>query len=197
MLLVLIVLAIGLLIVGGRALSQGAPPSPPGDSRGFDYWQPDWMVRELWGPGRMPRSMMVRLLRHTTYMQYGVPTEYAGALSNTGKEPGAIAAGRKLYEANCTRCHGAKGLGAGGAGEAGAVGDGGLALSPSPALLSYMIKRPVSVDEYLIWSISDGGKQFDSEMPAFKAALSRDEIWRVIAFMRAGFPGEESKPAKK
>jgi mono/diheme cytochrome c family protein len=36
--------------------------------------------------------------------------------------------------------------------------------------------------------ISDGGQQFDSEMPAFKDKLSRDDIWRVVAYMRAGFP---------
>ena len=59
---------------------------------------------------------------------------------------------------------------------------------PSPALLAYMIRRPISVDEYLLWAIADGGEQFDSEMPAFRDKLSRDDIWRVIAYMRAGFP---------
>ena len=48
--------------------------------------------------------------------------------------------------------------------------------------------RPIAVDEYLLWSISEGGRQFDTEMPAFKGTLSREEIWKVIAFMRAGFP---------
>lgn len=61
-------------------------------------------------------------------------------------------------------------------------------LLPSPALLAYMIQRPIAVDEYLLWSISEGGKQFDTAMPAFKGTLSREEIWKVIAFMRAGFP---------
>lgn len=170
----LVILAIG----GGAAMTQVAAPP----QRGFDYWQPDWMVRELWGPGRMPRSMMVRLLRHTTYVQFGVPTDYAGLTSPVGAKPEVIAAGRSTYAANCSRCHGSDGLGG---------GDGGLALSPSPALLAYMIKRPISVDEYLLWSISDGGQQFNSEMPAFKEKLSRDEIWKVIGFMRAGFPAAE------
>jgi mono/diheme cytochrome c family protein len=26
-------------------------------------------------------------------------------------------------------------------------------------------------------------------MPAFKGRLARQEIWRIIAYMRAGFPG--------
>lgn len=157
-------------------------------SRSFDYWQPDWMVRELWGPGRMPRSMMVRLLRHTTYMQFGVAEDYAGAKSKFTGNAQAIGEGRKLYAEHCARCHSADGMGS---------GEAGLALSPSPALLAYMIKRPVAVDEYLLWSIADGGKQFDSEMPAFKDHIARDDIWRIIAYMRAGFPTENSGTQSK
>ena len=43
-------------------------------------------------------------------------------------------------------------------------------------------------DEYLLWAISEGGAPFGTDMPAFKDALSRDEIWQIIAYMRAGFP---------
>jgi mono/diheme cytochrome c family protein len=151
--------------------------------RNFDYWQPDWMVRKLWGPGSMPKSMMVRLLRHTTYMQYGVPKSYEGAKSAVPAGSHTIAAGSKLYREHCAVCHGRDGMG---------DGEPGRAVSPSPALLAYMIRRPISVDEYLLWAISDGGEQFDSEMPAFKDKLSRDDIWRAIAYMRAGFPEASS-----
>ncbi len=80
-----------------QARSQGQTPASPG----VDYWQPDWMVRELWGPGRMPRGMMVRMLRQTSFMQYGVPKEYAGKHSTVPKGPATIAAGRKIYAENC------------------------------------------------------------------------------------------------
>jgi len=46
----------------------------------------------------------------------------------------------------------------------------------------------IESNEYLLWAISDGGKQFETEMPSFKNKLSREEIWRVIACMRSGFP---------
>ena len=71
----------------------------------------------------------------------------------------------------------------------------GKALSPSPALLAYMIRRPIAVDEYLLWTISEGGKQFATDMPAFKDKLAREEIWKIIAYMRAGFaePGTALK----
>ena len=156
--------------------SHAQTKRPP--MRGFDYWQPDWMVRELWGPGRIPKGMMVRLLRHTIYMQYGVPKEYAGARSTVPRGPKSIAEGGKLYAMHCASCHGQNGMGS---------GDPGTAVSPSPALLAYMIRRPISVDEYLLWCIADGGVQFESKMPAFKGKLSRKEIWRIIVYMRAGF----------
>ena len=60
-----------------------------------------------------------------------------------------------------------------------------------------MIQRPISVDEYLLWSIAEGGKQFDTEMPAFKDTLAREDIWKIIAYMRAGFPGAGGLPPAK
>ncbi len=51
-----------------------------------------------------------------------------------------------------------------------------------------MIRMPMAVDEYLLWTISEGGKPFETDMPAFKDVLTPEEIWQVIAFMRAGFP---------
>ena len=44
-----------------------------------------------------------------------------------------------------------------------------------------------ALDSYLIWSISDGGKAFGTEMPAYKRRLSENQIWQIITFMRSGF----------
>lgn len=157
------------------AQERNRPPAPPG----FDYWQPEWMTRELWGPGHVPKGVMARLLRQTTYVNFGVQKEYEGAKSTVAGDPQAVSDGDKLYSQNCAACHGPNGMG---------NGDMGKALSPSPALLAYMIRRPIAVDEYLLWTISEGGKQFGTEMPAFKEKLSREEIWKIVAYMRAGFP---------
>ena len=75
------------------------------------------------------------------------------------------------------------------------MGDGEAAssLNPSPALLAYMIQMPMSVDEYMLWSISDGGAAFGTKMPAFKDVLTRDEIWKIVTYMRAGFPVEQTQ----
>ena len=163
-----------------------APTKPPRKDGPVDYWEPLWMQRELWGPGEMPPGMRARVLRHYTYVNYGVPREYHGARSTVAEAPDAVDAGRKLYAERCASCHGGKGLGDGNAANS---------LLPSPALLAFMVQRPISVDEYLLWAVADGGKQFNTGMPAFKDTLSRRQIWEIIAYMRAGFP--EAGPAAK
>ena len=125
---------------------------------------------------------------HKTYMNSGGAKQYEGARSTVGQTLDVVAAGSKLYVQNCAGCHGTNGMG---------NGDMGKALSPSPALLAYMITRPIAVDEYLLWSISEGGQQFGSAMPAFKEKLSRDEIWKIISYMRAGFPDTRVEPGAK
>ena len=171
----------------GNLPSGEAQATEPAKEPRVDYWQPLWMQRELWGPGEMPAGMRARLLRHTTFVHYGVPREYQGARSTVGNTAEAIDAGRKLYAERCAVCHGSKGLG---------DGDAANSLPPSPALLAFMVQRPISVDEYLIWSIAEGGKPFNTPMPAFKDTLSRRETWEIIAYMRAGF-SEPAQPSSK
>jgi mono/diheme cytochrome c family protein len=166
--------------LGSTAATQGETPFGRRDP-----WMPEWMMREPGGPGPMSPTMMARMLRHAEFLNFGVPAEYEGAQSTVKPDERTIGEGRALYRANCAQCHGANGLG---------DGEEGRALSPSPAVLAFMITRPISVDPYLLWSVSEGGAQFGSEMPAFKGKLSREEIWKIIAFMRAGFPGDGPAP---
>lgn len=179
-----LLVAVALLSPGVVGIAASQEENQAQARQGFDYWQPDWMVRELWGPGQMPKGMVVRLLRHTTYMQFGVPSEYAGAKSTVASGPETVAVGRKLYLEHCAHCHGEDGLGR---------GEAAQALSPSPALLAYMIRRPISVDEYLLWVISEGGEQFQTKMPAFKDVLSREEIWAIVGYLRSGLSERRGK----
>jgi mono/diheme cytochrome c family protein len=176
--------AIAVASLTNAAVGQEPAPTPPG----FDYWQPEWMTRHLWGPGRMPKGLETRLMRHKSFVNLGGAREYEGMRSTVGQSTDVIAAGNKLYARHCAGCHGTNGMG---------NGDAGKALSPSPALLAYMITRPIAVDEYLLWSISEGGERFGSAMPAFKEKLSREEIWKIITYMRAGFPDTKAEPGAK
>jgi len=146
-----------------------------------DFWSPGWMNRRMWRGGRgADPDVRARVRRHWTFMHYGIPAEYRDAKSPLKPTDTDIKAGGALYANNCVKCHGNEGLGDGKAAKG---------LTPSPALLAYLIQRPRhSGDEYLLWTISEGGKQFETDMPAYKETLSQDEIWRIVAYMRAGFP---------
>ena len=132
-----------------------------------------------WGHGNMGPGQQQRMQRHWTYMNEGVPVEYRGARSTIRATPENVAEGQALYRENCASCHGAEGLG---------DGDAGRSLVPSPALLRWFVQMPMSGDEYLLWAVSEGGERFGTDMPAFKQSLSEEDIWKIIAYMRAGFP---------
>ena len=144
-----------------------------------DIWDPNWLNRSVWDQNQKDSALSQRRARHLSFLKHGVPVEYKGATNPFFGNPTAIIEGRVHYEDRCLSCHGANGSGNGIA-----AND----LSPSPALLSFMISMPMSVDEYLLWSISEGGVVFGSEMPAFRGELTSEEIWKIVAFMRAGFP---------
>ncbi len=169
-------LTLGSICLSGHNVqAQGGP----GSARGPDFWQPGRMQRPMWGPRSMLPEMRARMQRHWTYMHAGIPAAYQGTRSTTKSTAVTIAEGGVIYAKHCSSCHGKKGMG---------DGDAGKSLSPSPALLSFMIQRPMAVDEYLLWTISVGGKQFGTDMPAFKDTLDRESIWKMVAYMRSGFP---------
>jgi len=119
-----------------------------------------------------------RAERHRAFLQEGVPLEYRSRRNPYPAATMVIRDGEALYRHHCAACHGANGEGDGAAGRD---------LTPPPALLAKLIKRRRSIDEYLLWSISEGGARFGSEMPAFKDSLDEDEIWQIVTFMRSGF----------
>lgn len=161
------------------ANAQSGPQPAPRTPQGSDYWQPGWMHRQMWDHDRMHADIRARMIRHRTFMSGNIPAIYDNVLSPLSPTSETVKAGADLYASNCSGCHGPRGMGDGAAARS---------LSPSPALLAHMIQRPVSVDGYLLWTISEGGKKFGTSMPAFKDKLSRDEIWKLVAYMRSGFP---------
>ena len=143
------------------------------------------MRRHMWGgPGVHP-EVQARMQRHRTFMHEGIPAKYQGARSTTEATAVNLATGGQLYHTHCASCHGTDGMG---------DGEAAKGLSPSPALLAHMIQMPMSVDSYLLWTISEGGQAFKTAMPAFKNKLSQDEIWKIVAYMRAGFPPVRKTP---
>jgi len=139
-----------------------------------------------WSLQNLDPEQQQRVLRFSTFVNQGIPEKYLKVENGVGYTVRAIAEGAPLYWAHCQKCHGDTGLG---------NGDLAYALTPSPALLAYMVQQPIAVDQYLLWSISEGGKQFGTAMPAFKTTLSEDQIWQIVAYLRAGFPDVEADDA--
>jgi len=158
--------------------SPPASDSQPSQQR-LDPWNVPVDSVPQWDPSNSPPALQPRAKRHLEFIQAGVPLEYRSVRSPYPNVTKAITGGGALYGPYCTGCHGAQGRG---------DGDAGLDLVPSPALLSHMMDVQGTVDEYLMWTISEGGKPFDTAMPAFKDRLTEDQIWQIVAYMRAGFP---------
>lgn len=148
-----------------------------------DRWDPARAERGHWEHGAMGAMQRQRMERHWTFMHEGAPTEYRGQTNPLAATAENIDAGGRLYQSQCAMCHGVEGYG---------DGEAGRSLSPSPALLAHLLQRPMAVDEYLLWAIAEGGQGFGTAMPAFKDALSRDEIWQVVLYLRAGLPPVEA-----
>ncbi len=144
----------------------------------WTFWGPGNIWREHWTGEKMSPAHQHRMQRHWTFMNGNIPEAYKNLKNPLDGNEQAIGAGKTLYNTHCARCHGDNGLG---------NGKAGYDLYPSPALLAYVIHAPISVDSYLMWTVAEGGKNINSEMPGFKTDLSREEIWQVITYMRFGF----------
>jgi mono/diheme cytochrome c family protein len=166
-------LGLAIVMFGTGADAQQAPgwtcgPGGMGASRCAGQWQ--------MGPQMMGGSMA----RHHQAMMGGVPAPYNAMTNPLPKAPGTLDRGVVVYQENCQSCHGSAGMG---------DGEAGKELSPPPANLAWLSRMPMMrSDSFLYWAIAEGGVPFGTGMPAFKDALSQDDIWAVITYLQAGLP---------
>lgn len=122
--------------------------------------------------------------RFQYYVRNGLPAAYRGK-TNPYAQPTVpiVIKGADLYNVNCASCHGMMGFGNGAAG-------GGLRVKPAD--LAWSLSSQDVKDDFLFWTISEGGAQFGSNMPAFKGTLRDYQIWEMITYMRAAFEGREA-----
>lgn len=160
------------------SLSAGNAQSPIQHPE-YDLWSDPPPETKLWDLESLTPMHDQRNARHRAFIQNGLPVEYRARKSPYPVASGVIKKGGKLYGQHCLACHGPRGLGDGAAGKD---------LAPSPALLAYLAKEPEAADGFLLWTISEGGAAFGSDMPAYKDSLSDQEIWQLVAFLRAGLP---------
>jgi len=141
------------------------------------YTWTQWMDEMMMGgmASGMGSGMMGNMVRHQYLMRNGLPEEYENWTNPLPSAKETISAGQRLYSINCASCHGETGAGDGVAGKA---------LDPPPANLAALVHMPMASDAYLLWSISDGGVQFQTAMPPFKAILPEEDRWRIIVFLQ-------------
>ncbi len=174
-------LCLGAALAAATTEARAQHLDPP---LGWDIWDPTWSTREIWKDEEVDETVRWRKERHQIYIDQGVPEAYRDASNPLSRIPSVLEAGHGLYARHCASCHDVAGQGG---------GEAGLSLFPPPALLVHLIRLPSRVDEYLIWSIAEGGELFGSDMPAFKDTLGGDEIWQIITYMRTGFPATDSE----
>src|SRR4029453_5482985 len=127
---------------------------------------------------RPPR--MGNMARHQKVVMYGVPAPYSTVRDPLPDTPAKLRRGAAVFDQHCASCHVWSGQG---------TGPEGVFFVPAPADLEWVAHNPKSrSDPYIYWSIAEGGKPFNSEMPAFKRTLSKRDIWSVTAYLRAGMP---------
>lgn len=102
-----------------------------------------------------------------------IPEPYSN-LTAPQVDEGALARAADIYTQHCASCHGDGGWGDGPAAQG---------LDPAPAPLARTSTR--MSDAYLFWRMSEGGAPFASAMPAWKDTLSEQQIWEMIAYLRA------------
>nr|NUR37320.1 cytochrome c [Sphingomonas sp.] len=127
-----------------------------------------------------PPRWAANIVRKQQVIMHGVPASYANAHDPLPDSEAKLRRGRMLFDSHCTACHRWTGQGS---------GPEAFALVPAPADLEWLAHTPKNRSEpYLYWSIAEGGRQFESDMPAFKDRLSKNDMWAVIAYIRAGLP---------
>ena len=135
-----------------------------------------------------PAATVRSTARHERYVRSGAPEPYRGKRNPVATSIGNVVEGARLYDLRCAVCHGMMGVG---------DGEGGERLDVPPADLGRSLGEPLYDDDFFLWSISEGGREFGTDMPRYKGDLSERDIWRVLTFMRAAFAESGTNPAAK
>lgn len=106
--------------------------------------------------------------------EWKAPARMAGKPNPVPSDANAIAAGKKVFVANCLACHGAAGKG---------DGPAAIACNPKPKDLSDP-KISAQADGELFWKITEGRKP----MPTYEKLLSETDRWKVIDYLRTLAP---------
>jgi mono/diheme cytochrome c family protein len=89
----------------------------------------------------------------------------------------SLAAGKKLYDAQCASCHGTAGKG---------DGKGGAALNPKPSDLSDAEWKHGSTDGAVFVVVRDGVQK--TGMRGYASRMTTNDIWHIVNYVRTLAP---------
>ncbi|HYX47759.1 MAG TPA: cytochrome c [Sphingomicrobium sp.] len=131
-------------------------------------------------PDEGPPRWAANIARKQQVIMHGLPRQYASLRDPSPDTEMKMRKGAAVFDRQCASCHGWTGQG---------TGPEAFALVPAPADLEWLAGTPKDRSQpYMYWTIAEGGREFESEMPTFKHKLARNDIWAVIAYIRAGLP---------
>ena len=127
-----------------------------------------------------PPRWAANIVRKQQVIMRGVPRPYIAMRDPRSDTRAKLERGRAVFDRHCAACHGWTGRG---------TGPEAFAQVPAPADLEWLAHTPKNRSEpYMYWTVAEGGRSFESEMPAFKRTLPKKDIWAVVAYIRAGLP---------
>ena len=106
------------------------------------------------------------------YYKWKAPPEYKNLKNPVPKTEASLMQGKKIYEVHCRKCHGPSGKG---------MGSSTDSLKTLPGDLSEKRRMNLYTDGTLFWKTYVGR----GEMPPWQLALSEEEIWHVVNYMRS------------
>lgn len=113
--------------------------------------------------------------RHHFVRDNGLPEEYEDLQNPLESTAANLTEGETVYRTECALCHGESGTG---------DGEAGVNLDPAPTNIARFAQMRMASDDFLFWTLSEGGGVIGSAMPAFKQNLSEQQIWQVILYLR-------------
>lgn len=110
------------------------------------------------------------------YDGWTIPSSAKTEKSPAAGAPDAVKKGQAVFKSRCQRCHGPEGK-----------GNGPEADPKSPPANLTQIKMDLNPDGVLFYKVWNGHQPHaDSKgsMPAFKVQLVREDVWRVIEYVK-------------
>lgn len=102
-----------------------------------------------------------------------IPTDAAALESPTPPTDATMARGRDVYRSKCQRCHGRTGVGNGPDADR----------DHPPGNLTDVRRASRNPDGVMFYKIWNGRSR--PRMPAFKADMSRDDVWAVVQYVKS------------